>query len=198
MTTSRTDFNETWLMEMPKRISSTEMFSSMADEIRELIDSGITPIALGSNFYKIELTDSVYYWYQDDTVIVLATELSKRQQGLVVNGVAKNPDKKYRGQPPSAPQLYDAILNDSNRSIRLLSDTLMTDLGLDIWKRLFNMGHKISVYDEENPGKSFTTLHSLADFDQYFGNDRDKARYQFVLSERSYLAECRSYFNSYQ
>lgn len=192
--TNRTDFNETWLMEMPKRISSTEMFSSIEQNIKELINSGNTLLSLGNNLYKMESNDSIFYWYQNDKDIILACELYKRSQGLIMQGVGKN--EKYKGQPPTTIDLYDAILNDSNRSIRLLSDNLMTDQGANIWKRLFRMGHKISVYDEERPGQTFKTINSETDFDQYFGTDKNLARYQFVLSENKNLGECRNYFNT--
>lgn len=192
--TCRTYFNESWLTEMPERVAPNNMYHSLAFNIRDLLSSGMKPDSLGNNLFRMKFTDYVYYWYQDhDGTIILAAELFTTPQNVIIRGVGKNPDKKYKGNPPSTPQLYDAILKNSGKSIRLLSDTLMTELGQDIWKRLFDLGHKISVYDNENPGQTFTTIHSKADFDQFFG-DKDKKRYQFVLSEQSNFLDCKNYF----
>ena len=84
---------------------------------------------------------------------------------------------------------------DNNRSIRLFSDDSLSDEGYSIWKRLFALGHRVSVYDKENPGKSFVTFKSQQEMDNYFADNPDLKRYQYVLSESNdVLAETRTLF----
>ena len=195
MTTSRSDFNETWLTEMPRGLGSFEMYDMLVYNIKDRIKNGSTVLDLGNDLKKIDGSQVKYYWYEKNGTILLGAELSVKPQGLVVNSLAKNPE--IRGAP-YATDLYDAILKDSNRSIKLLSDIDMSDEALKVWKRLVSQGHKISVYDRENPGQTFTTIHNEQDLEKYFKHDdTDYRRYQYVLSETGeVLAETRSYFNT--
>ena len=184
MTTNRTDFNETWLCEMPSGLGSFDM-----------LKSGKKAVHVKDNLYKIEGEQVVFYWYEEDGTIQLGTELYRKPQGLIVSVTGKNP--RLKGKTPYASDLYAAIIHDSNKSVRLLSDTQLSDEGYAIWKKLFDLGYKISVYDTEQPGMSFKTLHSANEMDQYFAqHDINYKRYQYVLSENIILAETRSYFNT--
>lgn len=196
MSTSREDFTETWLMEMPMGIGSFSMYDMIEYNIRDRIRSGSKVIDLGNNLKKIDGEQTKYYWYEDDGKIQLGVELSVRPQGLVVNALGKNP--KIRRNPPYASDLYNAILNDSNRSIKLLSDTQISDEAYDLWKRLFKLGHNITVYDRERPGQTMQTFNSVDDMRRFFAYDNEVyKRYQYVLSESGeMLAETRSYFNT--
>jgi hypothetical protein len=195
MTTSRTDFNETWLTEMPQGIGSFPMFDYLEYNIKDRIKSGSEVLDLKDDLKKIAGQQVVYYWYEKNGMILLGAELSVKPQGLVVQGLAKNP-KNHNG--PYASDLYDAILNDSNRSIKLLSDIDMSDEAFNLWNRLLKMGHKISVYDRDSPGKTFKTINSTDELKKYFkDDDTSYRRYQYVLSEEGeHLAETRSYFNT--
>jgi hypothetical protein len=195
MITSRTDFNETWLTEMPRGLGSFEMYDMLVYNINDRIRSGSSVVDLGSDLKKIDGLQVKYYWYEKNDTILLGAELSVKPQGLVVNSLAKNP--KLQGEP-YATDLYDAILRDSNRSIKLLSDIDISDEALKVWKRLLQQGHKISVYDRENPGQSFITIDNVQELLKYFkDDDTDYRRYQYVLSESGeVLAETRSYFNT--
>jgi hypothetical protein len=196
MTTDRTHFNKTWLTEMPEGIGSIDTYEVIKFNINDLIDNNIVPTKLSNILYKIDLSQSAYYWYEKNNIILLGMEFQKERQGLIVRAVGKNPE--YRGQPPYASQLYDAILKDNKYSIRILSDIQLSDEGFDIWKKLFSLGHKISVYDNQNPGQTFKTFNSINDLDQYFKlHDPSFRRYQYILSENGLmLAETRSYFNT--
>ena len=195
--TSRNDFNNTWLFEMPSGIGSFEIFDAFIYTLKDLISTNIPITKLDNNLNKIELPSSVYYWYEQNNEIILGSELHKKPQGLVVSVTAKNP--KYRGKPPFASNLYKTILKDnSNLNIRILSDTQLSDEGYSIWKSLFKDGVKISVYDRENPGKSFKTFDNIEDMEQYFEDDNtDFKRYQYIMSENiTQIAECKSFFNT--
>jgi hypothetical protein len=195
MNTSRTQFNETWLTEMPEGLGKFEMFDMLKYNINDMIKHNQTIIDLGNNLKKIELQQSVYYWYGQSNEVLLGAELSKASQGWIVQLVGKNP--KIRGRAPFASDLYNAILQDTKSSIRILSDKQLSDEGFEIWKRLFQQGHKISVYDNEAPGKTFKTFDTIEELNQYIQNDNsDFKRYQYVLTENSYLAETRNNFNN--
>jgi hypothetical protein len=197
MTTSRTDFTETWMSETPEGLGSFETFDQIKYNISDLRKHSVPVQDLGANLYKVDLNQTAYYWYERQGEVILGVELDKRPQAWVVRLTGKNP--KFQGRAPFASDLYLAVLRDvKSHSIRLLSDTQLSDEGLGIWKRLFDQGISVSVYDRNNPGQSFRTFDSISDFDQYFKQaDSDFRRYQFVLSETAtVLAETRSFFHT--
>lgn len=195
MTTCRTDFNKTWLAEMPQNIGSFPLYDALEYSIKDRIKEGSTVVELGNGLKKIDGAQVKFYWYEKNDIILLGAELSIRPQGLVVSMLAKNP--KVKGAP-YATDLYDAILNDSNRAIKLLSDVDMSEEAFKTWSRLLTMGHKISVYDNSAPGRTFKTINNVEELAQYFKDDDTNFRkYQYVLSESGeMLAETRSYFNT--
>ena len=195
MVTSRAEFNETWLMEMPQNIGKVELYDWLTYSITDLIKAGAEPIDLGNGLKKINGQEVKFYWYEKNNIILLGVELEIKAQGLVVTGLAKNPNIKG---PPYAADLYDAILNDNNKSIRLISDADMSEEAFAVWSRLLQTGHKISVYDVSAPGQSFITLTSVEDLRKYFqADDTDFRKYRYVLSEsgNDYL-NVRSHFNT--
>jgi hypothetical protein len=193
---NRNDFTETWLMEMPEGLGSFSTFDQLDYSIKDRIKHDSQVVDVAKDTKKITGSQVIFYWIEINGEIALATELQIRPQGLIVSVTGKNP--KYTGKAPYASDLYNLILKDSGKSIRLISDSTLSDEGYGIWKRLFKQGNKISVYDKEEPGKTFTTLKSIEDMDKYFANDdTDFRRYQYVLSEAGeVLAETRSYFNT--
>lgn len=196
MTTDRTDFNETWLAEMPSGLGNIETFDAIEYHIKDLVSHGLVPEVVANGVKKVKLTNNVYYWYEKDSVILLASQLTIKPQGLVVQLTGKNP--KLRGKPPYASQLYDTILKDAGKGIRVLSDTTLSDNGLELWKQIVSLGHTVSVYDSENPGKTFKTFKNTSELDAFFkDDDTNFARYQYVMSESGImLGETRSYFNT--
>ena len=91
----------------------------------------------------------MFYWIEDNSNIILAVELQIKPQALIVSLTGKHPN--YTGKPPYASDLYNLILKDNNKSMRLYSDESLSDEGYAIWKRLLDQGHKISVYDKNKP-----------------------------------------------
>lgn len=197
MTTSREDFNETWLTEMPEGLGNFDTFDMVEYNIKDLLKHDIKVNNLKNNLKKVDLSQTLYYWYQTSNgEIILGVELDKKPQGLIVRLVGKNP--KYVGKQPFTSDLYQFILNDNKtKSLRLFSDNSLSDEGKQIWDRLFNLGLDVSVYDSLNPGKTFNTFNSKTEMDQYFKkDDRDFKRYQYVLSSPGeMLAEIRGHFN---
>jgi len=191
--TGRSDFHETWLAEMPQSLGSFDTFETLEYSIKDRIEHGSKVIDVKPNVKKIVGSQTMFYWYQQEDQVILGTELLAKPQGLIVTLTGKNPE--WKGKPPYASDLYDIILEDNNRSIRLFSDDSLSDEGYSIWKRLFALGHRVSVYDKENPGKSFVTFKSQQEMDNYFADNPDLKRYQYVLSESNdVLAETRTLF----
>ena len=179
---SRNNFKNTWLYEMPSGLGAFETFDAIEYSIKDFIKHGINPDSLGNSLKRIIANDNQFYWYEDDGEITLATELHKKPEGLVVSLTGKNP--KFKGKPPYASELYSDILKHSDKSIRILSDIQLSDEGFLLWKKMLKLGHKISVYDNKEPGKSFKSFENESEFDEFFKHDdTDFTRYQYILSE---------------
>jgi hypothetical protein len=194
---SREDFNQTWLFEMPEGLGNFDTYDMLEYNIKELLKNDIVPKEFSNGVKKIELNYIMYYWIEDkDGTIILGVNLEKKPQALVVGLTGKNP--RYKKRQPYASELYKFILDDNKtQSLRLMSDQSLSDEGKSIWDRLFKMGLDVSVYDKENPGKSFITFKSSDEMNQYFRHDdTDFKRYQYVLSEgKEMLAETQALFN---
>jgi hypothetical protein len=179
---NRTNFNETFLSEMPNGIGVFGTYPQLVSNIKEQIDYNANIIQLPNNLNKIIRSTTLLYWYGDENNIILGCELRIESEGLVVSLTGKSPD--YKKKPPYASELYNAILDDSNRSLRLLSDSNLSDEGFNIWKRLFDDGRNVSIYSLNNPGQSFKPFKTFNDMEQYFAHNRlDLNKYQYVLSE---------------
>lgn len=181
---SRTDFINTFLLEMPLQISPLEGYENIVAYIKEMLDAKVNVINFSNSLKKIQGNEIIYYWYQNNDRISLGAQIEKRPQGYVINLVSKDPQLK--GSPPFASDLYDAILTDLKGPVRLsdqlLSDTKLSNEGFAIWKKLLSLGHKITVYKKDEPGKTFKEIKTDNDL-QYFGPTTDKEDYQFVLTE---------------
>jgi hypothetical protein len=194
MITSRTDFNQTWLVEMPARLGDFgETFEILEKTINSWIQDGHVPVPLGNGLYKLSGQTMVYYWFQTGSDITVAVELQRRPQGFIVDVVGKKP--KYKNSAPYATDLYQAVLNDTSGSL-LFSDGQLSNDGIRLWKRLMLDGSTaVSAYNSQSPGKTFVTLTDPSQLDDYMsaGHYHDR----FVLSKRGHsLAETRSYFHT--
>ena len=184
MSTDRSNFNKTWLYEMSEGVGRFETYDMLLYNLNNIKKSLLSTkiIDLGNNLKKIDFSASAYYWIEINNELIIGCELIKEKQGYIVRLTGKNPE--YRGKPPFASDLYNLILKDSPYNIRLLSDVTLSDEGNNIWKRLFNKGHKILIYDRSNPGQDFIVCNDLAEFESYFKHDdRNYQNYQYVLSE---------------
>lgn len=168
MSTSRQDFTETWLTEMPMGIGSFSLFDMIEYRIKDRIKSGAKVIAIDDHLKKIDGDRTKYYWYEKNGEIELGVELLVRPQGLVVTALGKN--RKLRRSPPYASDLYNAVSLDNNRAIRLFSDEQISDEAYALWRRLFKLGHSVTVYDRENPGRTMKTFNSVEDISIYCRN----------------------------
>ena len=86
----REDFVNTWLFESPKRVLGPS-FNSLDSIIREKIQYGLKVEHLTNHLYKMEGPENLYYWYETKKgAVVVAAELYKKPQALVVSMIAKN------------------------------------------------------------------------------------------------------------
>ena len=131
--TSRTDFNQTWLTEMPEGLGGIELWDMMLYNIQDQIRHGAQVIAVNANLKKITESQTVYYWWEVAGEMVLAAEFSVRPQAYTVNAVAKSPP--WRRKPPYVTDLYQAVLADTGQSIRLFSDTQLSNAGMVVWRK---------------------------------------------------------------
>lgn len=193
MSTTRETFNESFLSEMPENIGNFELFDTLEYNLLDRIKYD-DPISLANDLFKLE-QDVIYYWYEINKEIALILELGRGNHALVVHGIGKNP--AFSGRKPFASDIYNAVLEDSAFSIVIKSDTQLSEEGFKVWVRLLQQGHKISLYNKNNPGQSFKTIDSIEDLQKYFRADDTAFRdYQFVLSESSWLGETRAIFNT--
>ena len=195
MIDTRKEFNDSWLLESPELLSPLALFGSLEKNIKERIAFGSNIQPLGNNLFKIEGEQILYYWFEDfEKNIILAAEFGKKAQTLVINGLGK----RTKGGKPFASDLYIAVLNDQNKAIRIISDTMLTDEGFAVWKKLLNLGCNISMYDSGNPGQTFKAITSEEDLKKYLSfSDKSYRQYQFVLSkDNEVLAEVASFFNT--
>lgn len=197
---SRENFSSTWLTESPEGIGTFELVDTIVYNIRDRIKHDPTSVVtLGNGWKKLEGTQVVYYWFEEDRSITLAAEFEKAPQALVVRGVGK----LKKGRPPFASDLYNLVLQDRKQlageidAIRIMSDTQLSDEGFELWSRLLSQGHKLMVYDKQKPGQSYqgiTTQDELAKF--FKTDDRSFQRYQYVIVESVHYGEVRSHFNT--
>jgi hypothetical protein len=195
--TSRDDFWESWLLEMPMGIATQNFYPTLVHNIQERIENGLKPELVKPGLYRLVGPQVVHYWYGDnENSIILGSELTRRPQALTVSFTGKDPALKNK--PPYASDLYQEILASSGTPLRLMSDTALSDAGLKIWKRLLTNGCKILVYDRENPGQSRELVKTIKDLERYFAHgDPDFKRYQYVLvSNSEMLAETTAVFNT--
>lgn len=190
------DFYNTWLIEMPMGVGQVNSYNQIVYNIKERIDAGSKVVKLPDNLCKIQGTYTIFYWYEINDTIPLCIELRVAPYGLIVSLVGKN--LAYKGKPLYASDLYNAILNDNKNSIRIFSDDQLSDEGYNIWKKLYLLGDKVSVYDRVAPGATFITLNSIDDLDSFFKHDDSKyMQYQYVLSKAdTMLSETRCVFNT--
>ena len=195
MSDSRQDFIDSWLTEMPVGVGKIGhgFFSVIKHNVLDFIENGITPKQLPNGYKRIIGSQTAFYWHETDGDIDIACELSVAPQSLTVNAIGKPAESKMH-----ASDLYNVVLQNTNVSIRFMSDKKLSDSGYDLWKRLLSMGHTVSVYDSSAPGNSLITMKTVDDLDRFYrAGDNSYERYQFVLSESGMmLAETRSFFNT--
>jgi len=199
----REEFESTWLFESPEGTPPADYSKIVQTNIRDVIDFskslGHRVEDLGNGLKKIELTQSVYYWYEENRKMLLGIELVKKPQSVVVSMIGKY----NKGQPPYASDLYHAILQDRKKispgadNIGIVSDKFLSDEGLKIWEKLLSLGHKVLIYNTESPGQSQIRVTNVDELRHFFKmNDPDYRKYRYVLSESYSFPDLIAKFNT--
>jgi len=181
-------------LESPER-QAFESWPGIKNVIQEFIDCNPTSVKnVTDNIKKYDSINSVFYWYHYDDQIILGVELQRTPFSLVVRMIGKDP--AYRKKPPYASELYDVILKNCGKTICLHSDKTLSDEGFEIWRRLYNDGHNVLVYNVNDPANTFLRCPTLDDFQNYFGDSKEFRDYSYVLCENiSWLMDTYSHFN---
>jgi hypothetical protein len=190
----RTSFNRAFLYESPEKMqfNSWPGIKNIVLEIIKIYPENV--IVLNMDLKKLELPNNIYYWVEKNDKIVLAVTLEKQKYAYIVRMVGKDPN--LFGVPPFSSDLYLSILKDCMHNICLRSDKTLSEDGFKIWEKLFDTGHKISLYDKNNPGQTFKHFKSFDEMKKYFGVGKNYQDYQYVLSESAKnFAEAFSYFS---
>ena len=202
---TKIQFNESYILEVPINIGQFPIGNQVIDNIQARIQIGQSPVNLDDlnpGLRKIGNGNIIYYWIQDtNNLIQLAVELEKTAYCLIVKIISKTSE---RGQPPYASELYPLILHDqrsqnTQAEIRLSSDNMLSDDGFAIWKKMFDDGLKILVYDATDPSKTFIHITSSKELEKYFSKDLASKKWQYLLTESiDQLGDTISRFNRYR
>ena len=191
----RENFSNTFLTESPEGIPKTELVDKIEYFINDHKKAKTYPIQdLPNGLKKIEGQQVLFYWFEDTHgKMTIGVELEKAPFAAIVREIGKY----NKGQPPFASDLYAAIIHDLYGSLRLTSDTQLSDEGLNIWKRLINNGFKVSVYNASNPGQTFSSVSSTDELDKFYKvDDRAYRQYQYVISESAHSVEIKHLFET--
>lgn len=193
---SRQNFIEAFLYEMPIYTGPVDFAEKIVNDIQEMKLHGSKVVDLENNLKKIEGHTLVYYWVEKNNQILLGVQLTKTRYGLVVNYIGK----VNQGSPPFASDLYDKILKDRQSSNPnslnnlVISDSILSDEGLNIWIKLLKSGHKVSLFNYEKPGK-LIPITSVEDLKSYYSKTNNSfAKWRYVITKSDHFAETASIF----
>lgn len=188
----RQNFKTTWLSEMPGVAGTLNTFPALLFNLKSLLKHGVEKQNVKQDIFKL-LSDSVgYYWIESDGQPALIVEVKIQPDAIIVYLLGKKSD--VFGKSPYASDLYEAILNDSGKSI-LMSDEYLTDNSFDVWARLLKNGKTISVYDAKTADlQKIDSVEALKSFYHSSGN-----RFRFILSDSALKESAiRADFNRFQ
>jgi hypothetical protein len=170
-------FKNKWLFEstMLTGPSAHNPYDDLVSAITSNVNSGHEPVTLQNGLKKLDTGTDIFYWVEKNNTTEIATQVEKVSTGLYIELTGKKP-----GGIIFASELYNMILNDAGRL--LFSGNILSDEGINIWKRLFNNGRKIYVYDTKNYNDKFD-INSEADFKKFIGDTPDYQKYRYALSE---------------
>jgi hypothetical protein len=197
-TESRTDFVDSWLdvlEEQPQRTAPIDTFSILNSTLNEFISLNPNLVVnIGNNVKKLQGAQVVYYWIEVNNKPAVIVEAHITAQNLKISALGKDP--AFKKKSPHASDLYIAMLNDSSLSLRITSDTMLSDEGYSVWRKLFHQGYSVSIYNNRSPGQSFKRFNSETEMLDYLKHDRSGQQYQYVLSEDRRHWETFSFFST--
>jgi hypothetical protein len=178
---TRFNFYESWISESPQRTRPRNDLNGIIQDIiafSEYYDEK----KLSNGLYQLETSDKIFIYGKDNDKIIIAAEFEHKGQNLSVISNAKS--DTYIGKSPFMSDVYLTALAISNgKSIKFQSDKTLTDAGFDVWARLLQSGHVISVYDTSQSGQTMKVINTVAELKHFWDYPIDFSKYRFVLSE---------------
>lgn len=188
-------FRKVYLNEAPQRLDSGgSAYDILLIQLQD-VASRKKSTKVSEFIYTVSDGDVDYFWAgsEDASAVAIAVSLDRTSPGTsVVDLSAKNPEGI--GQPPFASDLYVAAATFLGKKIRFTGGKILSSDGLKAWQQLFKHGHTISVYDNQTNTFAVNQVSSLRELEQYWDENPDFQRFQYVLSEDSGAAFIRGDF----
>lgn len=177
-------FHQTFLAEMPWRVSGSNDFAAQLEMLQENISDGVEIASLGDNVFKAVLGNQITYWMGDNDAqqvsIIVDTEINGNFCKVILTSKNTNLPSK---SPPYASDLYSLIQKDlSSLQLTFSSDSLMSDDAIRLWNRIVTRGGKVSVFDTSKHQYILTNVDTPEELEKYIGG-MENQKYIFVLSE---------------
>jgi len=179
-------FKKTFLSESPIALGKghSNALDIISNNINERLQLGYKKESLGRNCFRLESESFLYYWFvNNNNEIILAVEIEKQSLAAIVRFLGK--DIRYAHKEPFAYKLFEIIIEDLQKPLRLISDESITIDGFNNWLKLFDRGYKIFIYNNENnnAGQSLKQLRSKNEMEEFYGKEAQYKNWQYVVTE---------------
>lgn len=172
-------FGSLFLREQPHPVSGNNPFPILSATIDELVQAEVPVQNLGDSVYQV----GDFYWVGAESAKVKKLCIHLDQVGNLtsVRSVGKQPE--LTGQPPYALDLYLKLADLSPVGVKFASDQVLSDDGFAVWKRIFQTGRNLLIYNNQSGKFVPERIKSQSQLIQYFTEHPDNIKYQFVLAD---------------
>jgi hypothetical protein len=176
-------FSRRFLAEMPQQLNGGNPYDAISSIIQELLSANITVESLGNNTFRIASGNSVYYWIgsADGNQIRLCSNVDEDGNFAKITSTGKNPN--LLKTEPYAIDLYLRIANSLPHGVKFSCDAILSDDGFNVWKRIFNSGHELVIYNNRSEKFNADRIKSAAELENYFKNHPEARQYQYGIAE---------------
>ncbi|CAB4129584.1 hypothetical protein UFOVP116_47 [uncultured Caudovirales phage] len=177
-------------LEIPQRVNGGNPYSAISQAIDVTLEYDPTIKSLGNSVYQA----GDYFWSgsADAQVKQISVATSLVGDILKVNAIGKDP--ALTNQPPYAIDLYLTISCTLKHGIKFGSDQILSDSGFELWKRIFDSGHNLLIYNAAQEKYEPIVLKTAEDLKQYFSGDQSAMDYQYVIAEGAGMGNLRGSF----
>lgn len=166
-------------LEMPQRVNGGNPYDALSQAIDITLEYGEPISSLGDDVYQA----GDYFWVGSKDASIKKLIVGTSLVGNILKVDATGKDPTLSKQPPYAIDLYIKISNSLNHGIKFASDKILSDDGFKLWKRIFNSGHKLLVYNSHQGKYEPSVLKTAQDLEQYFNTTDNALDYQYVIAE---------------